>query len=140
MGIERLLNKGLLEQVEADRETALAMLDDSERHLNSAESIAESDPSGAFQLAYDAARKAAVAHMTSRGFRVPKGRPGGHETTTKYARSELPGADDALASFDRMRRDRNRSEYGVRAFGEQEVADALANARAITQAVRGALG
>jgi hypothetical protein len=38
-----------------------------------------------------------------------------------------------------MRRDRNRSEYGVRVFGEQEVADALVNARAITEAVRAAL-
>jgi hypothetical protein len=45
----------------------------------------------------------------------------------------------AFASFDRMRRRRNRSEYGTSFVSEQEVADAVENGRVMVDAVRVAL-
>src|SRR5919201_6741460 len=82
--LRRLLDAGFLEEVAPHGEDALLRLGEAERHLASAEQIAASDPNGAFQLAYDAARKAVTAHMLARGLRVTN-RPGAHATTGRYA-------------------------------------------------------
>lgn len=44
-------------------------------------------------------------------------------------------AKEAMADFDRRRRNRNRSEYELRFFDEAEVHADLAHARAIVEAV-----
>ena len=129
--LRRLLEAGLLEEVAPHGEDALLRLDEAERHLASAEQIAAIDPNGAFQLAYDAARKAATAHMLACGFRVTN-QPGAHATTGRYALVEL---GDAFAPFDRMRRRRNRSEYGTTFISQAEVAAAIADARVMVDAV-----
>jgi hypothetical protein len=133
--LRRLLDAGLLEEVAPHGEEAHLRLDEAERHLASAEQIAATDPNGAFQLAYDAARKAATAHMLARGLRV-KNQPGAHATTGRYALAEL---GEAFAPFDRMRRRRNRSEYGTSFIGEAEVAASIADARVMVAAVRASL-
>lgn len=133
--IDRLLEKGLLERVESDVSAARELLGEAERHLTSAARIAAEDPNGAYQLLYDAARKALVAHMTAAGYRVAKGRPGAHETTGRYGSAVVSAAETALANFDRMRRNRNRSEYELRFFDDDEVASDLEHARAIVAAV-----
>lgn len=133
--IERLLEKGLLERVEHDPRAARELLGEADRHLTSAVRIAFDDPNGAYQLLYDAARKAIVAHMTAGGYRVVKGRPGAHETTGRYGSAALASAEAAMANFDRMRRNRNRSEYELRFFDLDEVAADLEHARAIVAAV-----
>ena len=133
--LQHLLETGVLEEVEPHGEDALLRLDEAERHLASAEQIAANDPNGAFQLAYDAARKAATAHMLARGLRVTN-QPGAHATTGRYALVEI---GEAFAPFDRMRRRRNRSEYGTSFISEVEVADAVANGRVMVEAVRAAL-
>jgi hypothetical protein len=132
--LQHLLDTGLLEEVEPHGEDALIRLDEAERHLASAEQIAAKDPNGAFQLAYDAARKAATGHMLARGLRVTN-RPGAHATTGRYALIEI---GEVFAPFDRMRRRRNRSEYGTSFISGVEVADAIANARVMLEAVRAA--
>jgi hypothetical protein len=73
--------------------------------------------------------------MLAGGLRVRKGRPGGHETTGRYARASIRGADEALAQFDRLRRNRNRSEYESRVVGKAEIHTDLAYAREIVAAV-----
>jgi hypothetical protein len=55
--LQHLLDAGLLEEVEPHGEDALLGPDEAERHLASAEQLAAKDPNGAFQLAYDAARR-----------------------------------------------------------------------------------
>src|ERR671937_689796 len=129
--LRRLLDAGFLEEVEPHGEDALLRLDEAERHLASAEQIAATDPNGAFQLAYDAARKAATAHMLARGLRVTN-QPGAHATTGRYALVEV---GEAFAPFDRMRRRRNRSEYGTSFVSQAEVAAAIAAARVMLAAV-----
>lgn len=136
MSIDDLRRSGLLEDVEPDIEGARVVLDECERHLESAGSIAPLDPTGAYQLAYDAARKAIGAHMRAAGLRVPSDRPGGHATTGRYGVVAITGATDGLRAFDRMRRRRNRSEYGVAPAQPADVTEALGHAHAIVAAVR----
>jgi YD repeat-containing protein len=140
MSIDDLRQSGLLEDVEPDVEGARVVLDECDRHLESATLIADIDPTGAYQLAYDAARKAIGAHLRAAGLRIPSDRPGGHATTGRYGVLAIAGAADDLQAFDRMRRRRNRSEYGVAPAQPADVNDALGHARAIVAAVRADVG
>jgi hypothetical protein len=132
--LDNLRNKGLIEKVEPDQATATGWLDDAGRHLEAATKIAELDPSGAYVLAYDAARKSVTAALLMSGYRVLS-RPGSHQALAQYAESIAIQVDEpALTRVDRLRRNRNRSEYGSRSFGKAEVAEAIDTAHAIRAA------
>jgi len=132
--LDDLVARGLIEVVEADDDAASNWLDDAHRHLDAAKAIADLDPSGAYVLAYDAARKSVAAALLKTGHRV-KARPGAHQALAQYTKSiSGPANEPALARFDRLRRNRNRSEYGSRAFGEAEVKEAIDTAEAIREA------
>ena len=129
--IDDLRNRGLIEKVEPDQGTSTGWIDDAERHLEAATQIAELDPSGAYVLAYDAARKSVAAALLMSGYRVLS-RPGSHQALAQYAQSISSQVDEpALTRFDRLRRNRNQSEYGSRTFGKAEVAEAIDTAKAI---------
>lgn len=132
--LDDLREKGLIERVEPDEATASGWLDDAGRHLEAATKIAELDPSGAYVLAYDAARKSVAAALVMSGHRVLS-RPGSHLALAQYAESmEAQTGEPALTRFDRLRRNRSRSEYGSRTFGKAEVAEAIKTAEAIRAA------
>lgn len=132
--LDDLRNRGLIEKVTVDRAMATEWLDDSERHLSAAKQIADLDPSGAYILAYDAARKSIAAALLISGHRVLS-RPGAHRALAEYADWLADKTDEqALTRFDRLRRNRNRSEYGSRTFGRAEVTEAIDTARAIRAA------
>jgi hypothetical protein len=58
-----------------------------------------------------------------------------HQALVQYAESIAIQADEpALNRFDRLRRNRNRCEYGSRTFGKAEVAEAIDTATAIRAA------
>lgn len=85
-------------------------------------------------LAFDAARKSVAAALLVAGHRVLN-RPGSHQAPAQYAQSMAAQVDEpALTRFDRLRRNRNRSEYGSRTFGKAEVAEAIDTAKAIRAA------
>jgi hypothetical protein len=129
--LDDLRNKGLIEKVEPDQAAATGWLDDAGRHLDAATMVADLDPSGAYVLAYDAARKSVAAALLMSGHRVLS-RPGSHQALAQYAQSIAIQVDEpALTRFDRLRRNRNRSEYGSRTFGEAEVAEAIDTAKTI---------
>jgi hypothetical protein len=134
--IADLVRDGRLERVPADPATAAASVEEARRHLTSADLIAGADPNGAYALLYDAARKAIAAHMLASGLRVTV-RPRAHEAVGLYALDALSGSPeiDSVEYFDRMRRKRNRTEYGVRTFGAAEIARDLRHASAIVDAV-----
>lgn len=137
--LDDLRGKGLIEKVESDPATATGWLDDARRHLEAAAKIAELDPSGAYVLAYDAARKSVAAALLMSGYRVLS-RPGSHQALAQYAESIATRVDEpALNRFDRLRRNRNRSEYGSHTFGKAEVAEAIDTANAIRAACASAL-
>ena len=126
-----LRRNGLIEKVEPDPTAASGWLEDAGRHLDAAGKISELDPSGAYVLAYDAARKSLAAALLMSGYRVLS-RPGSHQALAQFAESIADKVDEpALKRFDRLRRNRNRSEYGSKSFGEIEVAEAIATAQAI---------
>jgi len=132
--LEDLRNRGLVESVEADQATATQWLDDAERHLAAATKIADLDPSGAYVLAYDAARKSVAGALLMSGHRVLS-RPGSHQALAQYADSlAAETGEQALTRLDRLRRNRNRSEYGSRTFGKAEVQEAIDTAEAIRAA------
>jgi len=129
--VDDLRIRGLIEPVEPDHATANGWLDDAGRHLDAATKVAGLDPSGAYVLAYDAARKAVAAALLMSGHRVLS-RPGSHQALAQFAESLTKQVDEpALKRFDRLRRNRNRSEYGSRSFGKAEVEEAIDTARAI---------
>ena len=83
-----MLSDGVIRRVSADEETAQNELRTAQRHLESAATLSGSDPNAAFQLAYDAARKAIAAHMRANGYRVGSGE-GAHAKTGQYAAAAL---------------------------------------------------
>lgn len=129
--LDDLLAKGLIEPVDADAAMSRQWLEDARRHLEAAEAIAKIDPSGAYVLAYDAARKSVAAALLTTGHRV-RSRPGSHQTLAQYAKELAKQTNEpALDRFDRLRRNRNQSEYGSRSFGQAEVSEAIETAKAI---------
>ena len=85
-------------------------------------------------LAYDAARKSVAAALLMTGHRIRR-RPGPHQALTQYAKDlASQTGEPALARFDRLRRNRNLSEYGSKSFGQAEVREAIDTAKAIQTA------
>lgn len=139
--IAELIATGRLERITADPAEAHDLLEHARAHLESAQTISAADPAGAYQLLYDAARKAAAADMTNAGLRVKSDRPGAHAAVVAYAEEALADVAEATAlqSLDRMRRARNRSEYGGVTVTQRQVDMDLAYAAAIVEAVRSRL-
>lgn len=104
--IERLLEESELELVAPSSDLATRLMDDAAAHLESANAIKAVDPTGAYQLAYDAARKACSALLALQGLRATT--RGGHVAVQEAMREQF-GA--VFASYARMRRRRRDSEY-----------------------------
>jgi hypothetical protein len=135
-GVDELVAEGVLARVRADPKAARSDLAAAAAHLASAAAVAESDPVGAFSLAYDALRKVLVAHMRAKGLRVRSG-TGAHYQTGRYGIAALSGRgiDTALREFDTLRSLRNRSEYRGALVREADVAEAILHAQAVLEIV-----
>jgi len=135
--VEALVAEGVLVRVPADLDEARRELASAELHLQGAEAAAGVDPTGAFTLAYDAARKAVVAHMRAIGLRV-RSRFGAHYQTGKYASAALTarGVDEHVVAFVDMRVVRNDTEYEGEIVLHSDAAEALSHARAIVAVVK----
>lgn len=133
---DALVREGVLERVTPDREAAGRDLAAAEEHLLDLDERARKDPGGAFALAYEAMRKAIVAHMRASGFRV-KSRAGAHYQTGRYATAALDQLDlpGDVGAFEELRRLRNRSAYEAVPVDEEAAVRAIAHARSIVAAV-----
>jgi hypothetical protein len=135
--ITGLLERQHLQQVVADSTTAEALVVMSEHHAQSAGTLCNSDPEGAFSLAYDAARKAATALLAHQGLRPTT--LGGHLAVVETISAQFPGVA-GLRSLDRLRRRRNQGEYpdpvGYDPITAEEAADAVEVARTTIDAAR----
>lgn len=134
--VQRLLAEKRIRAVAPDPETAKAEIDVARRHIASAELIMAGDSTLAFTALYDAMRKAIVAHMRSRGYRVTRG-PGAHAKTGEYALAALDHLDIGahLDEFDALRDLRNQSEYEALQVDVEEVREALEHASVIVEAI-----
>jgi hypothetical protein len=105
-----MISRGELERVPASRDHADLLLSQARQHLASADAIADSDPAGAYQLLYDAARKALAAVLENQGVRATS--RGGHIAVRDAVSAQLdPPMGGVLRPFDRLRRRRNQVEY-----------------------------
>ena len=139
--VDALVAEGVLVRAPLDRKAAERELSTARMHLVGAEAAASVDPTGSFVLAYDAARKAVVAHMRARGVRV-RSRFGAHQQTSRYATAVLTGrgVDEHVVAFVDMREVRNDTEYEGEMVAASDSAEALSHARAIVAAVEADLG
>jgi hypothetical protein len=96
------------ELVKTGRQEALFDLENARNHLASSKSIAKSDPAGAYQMAYDAARKSIQAILALNGIRVRSA--GGHYAFVRVAESGI-FLSSAWKELREMRRVRNLLEY-----------------------------
>lgn len=136
--ITDLVTRGILEIVPEDTQSAMAWLEDARRHMVAARHITDLDSSGAHTLAYDAARKAAAAALLTHGYRA-RAVPGSHAGIAEALESMAHNDDERrmLSCLDQLRRDRNRSEYGIRVFGGREIKVAPDNAARIVDVITG---
>lgn len=110
MDVDALLESGALSRVPANRDLAREYLTHARRHLSLSQKGVDDDAVGAFQLAYDASRKALAAVLIAQGLR-PTFR-GGHIVLQDVVAAQFtPAIDDVVRGFRRMRRVRNESEY-----------------------------
>ncbi len=109
--VERLIETNELERVTPDAVLARSMVAEAARHVESAARIVAKDPVGAYQLAYDALRKAAAALLAEQGLRSTS--RGGHTAIRDAVTAQFggPKGTPAFRAFDRLRRTRNRLEY-----------------------------
>lgn len=131
--VDGMLFRGELERVPPSREHADLLLAQARQHVTSAEAIVTTDPTGSYQLLYDAARKALGAVLGNQGLRATS--RGGHIAVVDALTAQLdPPLGAALRPFDRMRRRRNEAEYPTQGKPEltaEEVARDLAKVRQI---------
>lgn len=139
--VNRLAEAGVLEIVPPDTASAQGWLRDARQHLAGAAQIVEVDPIGSYVLCYDAARKAVAAILLASGYRVTGAR-GSHAALADAALSLAANETEQrrLREFDRMRRSRNRAEYGVRSFSVKELSAASETAKWIVAFAERQLG
>ena len=133
--IEDLLSKGHLEQVQADPDEALYLIERARRHLQTADREADDDPEIAYDALYAAARKALTAVLRQQGLRPT--RQGGHEVVIQAAEAQLvPPLGPVLKPFRRLRRQRGQGDYlaSEGAVSADDVHDDLPAAVAIVDA------
>ncbi len=126
--IDQLISQERVQKVVPSRELADVMINRARTHLATAEKIAATDPTAAFQTAYDGARKALAAVLANQGLRVTSS-PGAHVVLLDVCMAQLdPPMGRVLRNFDWMRRARNSAEYptlDVAEIDEADVADAI---------------
>lgn len=109
--VSRLLEEGSLEIVTANTNFAKRLCDEADRHLKAVQAIIEVDPSGAFQLAYDAARKACNALLTRQGLRATH--INGHKAISDLMKDQFSNNREyrVLGKLNSLRRSRADSQY-----------------------------
>lgn len=137
--IQRLLDERELERVEPSVALAERLLDEADRHVRSARLILDEDPSGSYQMAYDAARKAISSLLAIQGLRATS--RGGHIAVQDAVRDQFNGTQGIkeLAAFPRMRRRRAESEYpnfNTPTTTRADAADAIEKAAGMLDASR----
>jgi hypothetical protein len=85
--VDALLARGQLTRVAPNSELAKSMLHQARAHLTSAALVVENDPTGAFVLAYDSARKTLAAILVNQGLRA--GGDGAHTVLLDVVLAQL---------------------------------------------------
>ncbi|MGH9106560.1 MAG: hypothetical protein ACRDZX_12140 [Acidimicrobiales bacterium] len=140
--VGELLAGGELEEVTASEALAARLVAEAEKHLAAAEHVVSIDEAGAYQLAYDGARKACAALLAQQGLRATT--RGGHVAVQDAVQAQFGGTGGmaAFAAVPRMRRKRAASEYpnvGTPTTTTEEAREAVVAAHAIVAGAKGLL-
>lgn len=139
--VDDLVVEGRLDWVTTDAAAVQRVLRQASLNLEGARRELEArNPSGAYALLWDSVRQAIGAHMLANGLRATS-RPGHHAAVITYAETRLNmvAGRDELAALDRMRRTRNRTEYGAALLSAANVQADLRIAGGLVQAVLGVM-
>jgi uncharacterized protein (UPF0332 family) len=141
-GVDKLLAQGELEEVTPSEVLAGRLVTEAEKHLAAADQIVEIDEAGAYQLAYDAARKACAALLAQQGLRATT--RGGHVAVQDTVQAQFGGKGGmaAFGSIPRMRRKRAASEYpnmDTPTTTTEEAREAIETAQAVLAAAKSLL-
>jgi hypothetical protein len=109
--ITALIAAGNVQKVAPSLESARGFLTQAAGHIDSAQTLAGTDPTGAYTLLYDAARKSLAAVLQAQGLRATS--KGGHYALQEAISAQFtkPPPRDAFRPFGRLRRTRNQIEY-----------------------------
>jgi hypothetical protein len=135
--LEAMVTAGDLEQVTPSPENAARLLAEAERHLRSAELVAESDPAGGYDLLYAAARKAMAATLAAQGLRATS--KGGHIAVQEAVTAQLGRSGAVVRPFGRLRRTRNDADYprlDTPELSVDDIAEDLPKAKEIVAAMQ----
>lgn len=108
-GIESMIEAGEVEQVAPSKAHAQRLLAEAERHLVSAEMVADVDPPMAYDSLYAAARKALAAVLAKQGLRATS--RGGHLAAQHAIEAQLGRMRHVVRAFNRLRITRNEADY-----------------------------
>lgn len=108
--LEALILSEQLERVLIGKPEAIRELTAALKHLDSANKIYLNDPAGAFQLAYDAARKCLQGLLALEGLRVRNPPRGNHYTFVLVGKSGMVDVE-VWRPLNWMRELRNQTEY-----------------------------
>ena len=106
--LAELIRERRIETVPPDPEQVALLREQSAAHLASSRLIGQTDPAGAFSLAYDAIRKQLTATLLDHGFRARSA--GSHTATGQAVAILLPHFD--ADGFEWLRTVRIATEYG----------------------------
>jgi hypothetical protein len=108
--VQRPIDDGEIEIVEASTDVSGRLLRDAEAHERLASLGLDDDPAGALQLSYDAARKASAALLAVQELRATT--RGGHIAVIDAVRAPFNdcGGLPAFGQINRLRRRRNDTE------------------------------
>jgi len=109
--VDRLLDDGELERVEASNDVAKRLLSAAEAHVRLAGIGLNDGPEGAPQLSCDAARKVSAALLATQGLRATS--RGGHIAVVDTVRAQFNdrGCLPVFGRINQLRRRRNDIEY-----------------------------
>lgn len=107
--IEQMITVGELERVAPSATHAQRLLAEAERHLVSAEQVADTDPPMAYDSLYSAARKALSAVLYKQGLRATS--RGGHLAAQHAIEAQLGRIRHVVKAFHHLRVTRNEADY-----------------------------
>ena len=129
MGLQNLVGISL-EQIAPARETIKRLLDAAARHIADAKVNAISAETR-FTSAYTAIRMLADVGLQAHGYRTLTSKPGHHQTAIQTLPTTLGVDSQTLNRLDKLRKQRNITEYTGDLIPESAVAECVSQAQAL---------
>lgn len=129
MGLQNLVGISL-EQITPAKETIKRLLDAAARHIADAKVNAISAETR-FASAYTAVRMLADVGLHAHGYRTLTSKPGHHQTAIQTLPTTLGVDSQTLIRLDKLRKQRNLTEYTGDLVPESAVAECLSQAQSL---------